>query len=100
MEIYRKYISLPFRAVIKLTVQSLYTARDCTGKGLEIAGFIVFGGGKLYIGTANRRKQSTKKLTSCLSDGFFPLIAFVDSPSILICAVNTVICEHLFPDKL
>ena len=60
MGIYRKYISVPWPAVIKLTKQSLYTARDCTEKGSKIAGFIVFGGGKLYIGTANRRKQSTK----------------------------------------
>ena len=49
----------PYHSGVKLTELSLHTAPDCTGKGSEIAGFIVFGGGKLYDGTANRRKQST-----------------------------------------
>ena len=43
----------------KLTKPSQMKLSDCTESGAEIAVFFVFGGGKLYSGTANRRKQST-----------------------------------------
>ena len=77
----------PYHSGVKLTELSLHTAPDCTGKGSKIAGFIVFGGGKLYDGTANRRKQSTKRnfLSGCQLR-FLPIDFVAQSLYIFLCA--------------
>ena len=81
-----KSTQYPYHSGVKLTELSLHTAPDCTGKGSEIAGFIVFAAGKAYIGTPKRRKQSTKRnfLSGCQLR-FLPIDFVAQSLYIFLC---------------
>ena len=84
---------------VKLTAQSIMRLRQCRAprKGTKIAIVVVFGGGKAYDGTPNRRKQSASiTLVEAESENYYSPDKVPRTFGIF-CAANMVIFAPLTP---